>query len=465
MAPPAHESRPESHSLAPRVLSLALRPHIQRHRIQTTAIVLFAVRLFEGAACWAILHRFYSGVAVAAWAIHVNFAIYAVANLGLFFLHRRAAMNAARVWLDILANVLPMGIAAHWCGGVYSPFIPLFVVKIVAYMAVYGVDVGWQSLAATAMTLILLAVVEQAGLGRGDSVALVSLAARQHLNLAFEILAYVIVIGAGLQFFPILQDRERRLAITVREKERLYRTSLKQQAELRRLSQRMMRVSERTMRRVARELHDDLGQALTAVKMDLGMIERQMDGDTAMRARVREARDQIAVVLQEVRNLSQLLRPAVLDDLGLVPAVQSYIAHFSKRTGIPVELDAPRAGTRLPNPLEVALYRVIQEILTNVARHAGARHVNVRLQIDAEAARLVIDDDGRGFDAARFFRRPPRDHGMGIIGMRERIATYGGEFAMESRPGAGTRVELSIPLNVPVDDLEDEYGEDPCLVD
>lgn len=451
--------------MSSRVTSLALHPHIQRHRIQGTANALLTVRLLEGAACWGILLRFCDPNILPLWAVHLNFTAYALANLGLFLLHRRAALSPMWVWLDIGANVLPMGVAAHWCGGVHSPFIPLFVVKMAVYTAVYGVDVGWQSLGATAMTVVLLAVVGHMGWGGADSIVRVPLATLRQLNLAFDLLAYGILIGAALAFFPTLQDRERRLAITVREKERLYRTSVRQEADLRRLSQQMMRVGEQTMRRVARELHDDLGQALTAVKMDLGIIEQQLDDDNEMRPRVREARHQIVAVLQEVRHLSQLLRPAVLDDLGLLPAVQSYITRFSERTGVPVALHASQAETRLPRPLEVALYRVIQEALTNVARHADARHVDIRLQVDASTAVLRIADDGRGFDAAHFLRNPPQGHGMGVIGMRERIATYGGRFAIESRQGTGTRVKLSIPLNRPIEDPEDEHGEDPRLVD
>jgi signal transduction histidine kinase len=448
-----------------RVASNTPRGHIRHHRIQSAAAALLVVRLLEGAACWGILCWFYAGVTVSAWAVHLSFAAYGVANVAFFFVHRRMALNAARVWLDLGANLLPMGAAAYWTGGVYSPFMPLFVVKMAAYTVVYGADVGWQSLGTTAMIALGLVVIQHVGFGRANTVGLVPLASRQHLHLAFELLAYGIMVGAALRFFRILHDHERRLAITAHEKEQLYETSMQQQAQLRRLSQRMMRVSERTMRRLARELHDDLGQALTAVKMDLGLIERQLDGDSETCSRLREARNQIGAVLQEVRHLSQLLRPAVLDDLGLVPAVQSYIARFSRRTGIPVELDSPAAETRLPRSLEVALYRVLQEVLTNVARHANAEHVNVRLDVTDQAATLQITDDGHGFDAAAFLRSPPAGHGMGVIGMQERVAGYGGQFAIESQQGAGTRVELSIPLNEPIEDLEDDHGEDPRVVD
>jgi signal transduction histidine kinase len=225
----------------------------------------------------------------------------------------------------------------------------------------------------------------------------------------------------------------------------------------------MMQASERTMQRLAHELHDDLGQALTSVKMQLGLIERGLPSESAIRPPLAEARGQVGSLLQSVRNLSQLLRPAVLDDLGLVPAMQSYVTRFSERTGTAVRLHCGSPDTRLPAPIEVALYRVLQEALTNIARHAEARQVDVQLTVDAETAALRIRDDGRGFDAAAFLENPPAGHGMGVLGMRERVATYGGRFDVRSRPGQGTVVELSISLTQPIQDTDDDSGEDSRL--
>jgi signal transduction histidine kinase len=438
-----------------RLAQLASRGRIQHKRVQVLWAALLGVRLLEGAACWAILYWFYAAPGDPAWALHLTFGAYAAGNAAISGVHRRGALTAGSAWLDVAINVLPMALAAHWSGGLYSPFVPLFVVKIVTYTVVYGGDIGWQSFVATVLAAV--ALVASAGDG-----TMASAARYRQLSLAFEVLAYGIIIGGALKFFPILQDRERRLAVIAREKEQLYQQSLRQQAHLRRLSQRMMRVSERTMRRLAHELHDDLGQVLTAVKMDLGLIERQLGDRDEIRGRVHEARQQIGGVLQEVRNLSQLLRPAVLDDLGLVPAIESFIARFRERSAIAVALDAPAPGTRLPRSVEVTLYRVLQEGLTNVARHAEAHHVHVSLRVD-DVVTLNISDDGRGFDAAAFLQRPPLGHGMGVIGMRERIASYGGQFVIESREGNGTSLRLSIPLAGAADDAEDENGEDPRL--
>ncbi|HUI28382.1 MAG TPA: sensor histidine kinase [Candidatus Kryptonia bacterium] len=446
-----------------RVVQIALRGHIQYRRLRAAAYVVLLVRFLEGGACWAIVYWFYGGLTVPNWAVHTTFAGYVAANLFFFALHRREALSSRLVWLDVVINVLPMALAAHWTGGVYSPLVPTFVLKIVSYGLIYGVDIGWQCLAVTLIAAAGLIGLEQNGLGPSEALERVPLIVRQRLTLGFEGLIFGIIIGGGLRFFRILQDREMRLATTAEQNSSLYQESLQYQGHLRRLSQKMMQVSERMMRRIARELHDDLGQALTAVRLDLGLVARELPPDSSLRPRVAEAREQIGTVLQSVRSLAQLLRPAVLDDLGLVPAMQSFIARFSERTGIAVAVDASPVETRLPRTVEVALYRVLQEALTNVARHAEAHHVSVNLLVDAETAQLEIRDDGRGFDAKMFLQGPTRDNAMGVIGMRERVATYGGRFTIDSRRGEGTCVALAIPLARAAESDED-YGEDPRLV-
>jgi signal transduction histidine kinase len=248
-----------------------------------------------------------------------------------------------------------------------------------------------------------------------------------------------------------------------RDKDRLYQESLRHQRNLQLLSRRMMEVSERTLQRVAHELHDDLGQGLTSIKMELGLIERSLPDDSAIRPPLAEARTQVGTLLQSVRQLSQLLRPAVLDDLGLVAAMQSYVTRFGQRTGLTIRLHCPSAATRFPAPIEVALYRVTQEALTNIARHAEAHRVDITLGSSAAAVHLRIVDDGRGFDANQFLQSPPSGHGMGVLGMRERVATYGGHFDIRSQPGHGTTVELSISLDQPIPKPDDEYAEDSRL--
>jgi len=447
-----------------RAVQIALHPHIQRRRIRGYSTGILIVRLLEGAACWGIVYGAFSGVTVPAWAVHLDFVVYGVANLLLFVPQRGERMTPALVWVDILVNLATMGVAAHWSGGIYSPLLPVFVIKIGSYGLIYGVDVGLHSLVATGGAAVVLALVERAGLAPSEQLEQVPPLVRQRLSLAMAALIFAIGVEGFFRFFRVLQDRETRLAQAMEEKDRLYQESLAHQHDLRQLSRKVMEVSEATMRHLARELHDDLGQALTAVRMELGLLDFELPAESAARQRIREARAQIGAILQGVRNLSQLLRPAVLDDLGLIPAMQSYIAGFGERTGVLVHLTVPPPETRLSRSLEVALYRIMQEALTNVARHARARRVDVQLHVAGDALTLCIADDGCGFDATAL-RSPPPGHGMGLIGMRERVAVYGGELVIASHIGSGTRVELSISrLDGSADGSQDDDGEDTRLV-
>jgi len=424
----------------------ALRPTLQHARVRATAMVILLVRWIEGASAWGILYTYYVPHTVGGPSLHLNFLVYGLANLLLYFSHRRQSLVAGYVWLDILANLLPMVIAAYWSGGVHSPLLPIVVLKIASYGLIYSADVGLLSLLTTSTLALALGLVDGFGWWPSPSVEEVSMLSRMRIALAFNILIFGIMIGGSLRIFAVLQQREARLDELMRDKDRLYRESLRHQQNLRELSRNMMQTSEATMRHLVRELHDDLGQALTAVRMDLGMIDRELGRDSPLRPRVKEARDQIGSVLQSLRNLSQLLRPPVLDDLGLVPAIQWYAERFQERTGIELTLDTDGIPERLSQPVEVALYRVFQEALTNISRHAEAHHIAARLHSDGTTVHMEICDDGRGFDPRSLEESTAPDRGIGVVGMRERIATYGGDFHIESTPGNGTVVRLSIPF-------------------
>ena len=210
-----------------------------------------------------------------------------------------------------------------------------------------------------------------------------------------------------------------------------------------------VQLQEDSLRSLSRELHDGVGQVLTAIKMDLGMIERTTESPPhELQARVREVREQVTELLQEVRTMSQLLRPSMLDDFGLVPTLQWLAEKFAARTRIVVDLRTPPSETRLPPAIEVLLYRVTQEALTNIVKHARAKHVEVVLEVRDGEASLVIADDGVGFDVERF-RRTPEARGVGLLGMRERVAYYRGHIEFRSRPQAGMRITLTIPIEDP----------------
>ncbi len=214
------------------------------------------------------------------------------------------------------------------------------------------------------------------------------------------------------------------------------------------LSARVTQAQEEDRARIARELHDGLGQALTAVKMDLSAAGRQLGPDaSATRGRVVDARKLIDESLRELRRLVFDLRPPALDNLGLAAALQSYARDWQNRTGIPVTVEAERYEPRLPFETETALYRIGQEALTNVAKHAEASRAVVRLERDEERAGVVVEDDGVGFDVAASTQSENGSVGVGLLSMEQRAAELGGSFHVESTPGQGTTVRVSVPLH------------------
>ena len=216
--------------------------------------------------------------------------------------------------------------------------------------------------------------------------------------------------------------------------------------ELERLSARLVNAQEEERRTLARELHDEVGQALTAIKMDVGVALRSPSTDARARASLDEARAIAETTLQSVRDLSQLLHPSMLDDFGLPETLAAYLRSFSKRTGIRVQLTHEGLDTRLPADVEVCIYRIVQEALTNVARHSGALSSSVSVTRRDDSVNLTIEDTGRGMSGMPEVGAP---RGLGLIGMRERAQALAGRFAIESRPGGGTRVAVRLPVPRP----------------
>lgn len=232
--------------------------------------------------------------------------------------------------------------------------------------------------------------------------------------------------------------------------------------DLERLSARLVDVQEDERRNLARELHDEVGQALTAIKMEVGVALRSTAADSRARASLEEARAIAETTLQGVRDLSQLLHPSMLDDFGLPEALASYVRGMSKRTGIRATFAHSGLEGRLPADVEVAIYRIVQEALTNVARHSGAHACSVGITLERGTLRLVIEDDGRGLsssgtaaadrtsDGARddpgVEGRPRTQRGLGLIGMRERAQALAGRFVIENRAEGGTRVIVTLPV-------------------
>jgi len=211
-----------------------------------------------------------------------------------------------------------------------------------------------------------------------------------------------------------------------------------QTAELGRVSWHMLEDQEATARRFSHELHDELGQALTAIRANLSALE---PGAPATAERLQDCRRLVDEAIGNVRQLSQLLRPVILDDFGLEAALRWLGEGFQTRTGIAVDLESHFSG-RLPDETETHLFRIAQEALTNVARHSGAKRVRLKLETHGEQICLSIEDDGRGLPAAA----ASNGQGMGMIGMRARARSAGGDVTVRSHPGEGVLIEVRAPI-------------------
>ena len=231
-------------------------------------------------------------------------------------------------------------------------------------------------------------------------------------------------------------------AITVRLVSQLIRAMDFQTAELGRVSWHMLENQEASARRFSHELHDELGQSLTAIKTNLAALD---SGGQSSHARLEDCLHLVDEAIGNVRQLSQLLRPTILDDFGLEAGLRWLAEGFSARTGIEVDFQSHYAG-RLPDETETHLFRIAQEALTNVARHSGAHHAAIRLESQADEIRLEIRDDGHGFAPLPPAAAKP-GQGLGLVGISARARNAGGQAKVRSRPGEGVVIEVRIPLS------------------
>jgi signal transduction histidine kinase len=214
--------------------------------------------------------------------------------------------------------------------------------------------------------------------------------------------------------------------------------------ELARLSGRMVEQHEEERRRLSRELHDETAQVFTAVKMELGVLREKVQPEQA--ERLSQVLALIDTGIRSIRNVTNDLRPSLLDDLGLLPALRSLVADFSQRSGIRSELNAPTVMPPLSREAELALFRALQEGLSNVLRHAGARSVDVAITIGQDEIRLRVGDDGRGPPDLSPERLELAGH-MGLAGMRERIMALGGAVRFNGRANTGAQLDIVVPLH------------------
>ncbi|HVJ47613.1 HAMP domain-containing sensor histidine kinase [Desulfitobacterium sp.] len=235
-----------------------------------------------------------------------------------------------------------------------------------------------------------------------------------------------------------------------REREELLQ-QLKEKEEMRlQLLEKLITAQEEERKRISRELHDETSQALTSLIVNLKVLESEASfrdvGD-----RLQEMRQVVSETLDEVHHLARELRPSVLDDLGLVPALERYVREYGETYGI--EADFHNMGfrdQRVSAPAEVALYRIIQEALTNVAKYAEAQTVSVLLDWREDWVSAIVEDDGTGFDLEKVTTSP--SHGLGLFGMQERAALLGGSLRIESQLGYGTTVFIKVPARTEFED-------------
>jgi signal transduction histidine kinase len=202
----------------------------------------------------------------------------------------------------------------------------------------------------------------------------------------------------------------------------------------------LLKLQEDERKKLSRELHDGVGQIITAMKMELAHIRVTGEGDD--QTRLERARSHADEALRTIRNVSVLLRPAVLDDLGLKPALEWLTRDFSRRTSIACQLKFSFEKDRsLPETVRMCAYRTVQEALTNCEKHSGARSVEVEVKAEAAGMQVSITDDGRGISSS-----DSQERGLGILGMRERAAILGGSLQVTSAHGTGTRVVLAVPF-------------------
>ena len=235
----------------------------------------------------------------------------------------------------------------------------------------------------------------------------------------------------------IIADYRFRLASAEKEREKLLARVREKEALKNSLLQELIAVQEEERRRISRELHDEAGQALTTLLVSMRILGDGVD-DPRQRKIIESARDLASDTLHGIRDLAVALRPPTLDDLGLVAALNRHFSRFRELHGLALDFCVSNGQTPVTGPIALTLYRIVQEALTNIVKHAAARSVLIRLVIQENHLQLTIQDDGCGYEAGN-------GSGIGIYGMIERAKLLGGSFRIEAKPGAGTLVSVVVP--------------------
>ncbi len=245
---------------------------------------------------------------------------------------------------------------------------------------------------------------------------------------------------------PVMQAIGDQMAVAI-ENARLYEEVQDKEILRGELLERVISAQEEERKRIARELHDEAGQTLTALTLNLAEVEEALPRDKKKAEQMVEQAKSLTVrLLAETRRLISDLRPMVLDELGLIPALRNYAKSFSQLAGLDIQIRAGTPVRRLELPIETALYRIAQESLNNVAKHGHSTKAVVYLSVDDSRVIISIEDNGRGFDVQNIFKSRNHSRGLGLLGMQERVQLLGGIFHIESQPGLGTKIVAEIPL-------------------
>ena len=235
--------------------------------------------------------------------------------------------------------------------------------------------------------------------------------------------------------------------------EQLLKESYRMQEQLRHLSHLILFAHEEERRKISRELHDEIGQILAGVNIRLAALKNEPSDHTKniYKKKISSTQRLVEKSMKTIHRFAHELLPPVLDDIGLVPALQSHVRDFTKRTRIPVHFKVCTFAkiNELCSIQRTAFYRVVQEALSNVARHAGASLVGINLQRRDGAVHMEIQDNGRSFSIERMLHTGRRKR-LGLLGMRERMKMIGGDFSVESKPGKGTTIRVQAPLKIPI---------------
>src|SRR5579859_4943396 len=229
-----------------------------------------------------------------------------------------------------------------------------------------------------------------------------------------------------------------------RQNSRRYQEVVQTRGTLRQLSARLVEAQETERRTISRELHDQVGQTLNALLVDSANLAKRIPAeDSISRRYLDNIRTFADSSVNSLRDIALLLRPSMLDDLGLIPALEWQAREVSRRNGIKVKVAAEKVPDSLPDAVRTCIYRVVQEALHNVSRHSGARCATVTVRQTDESLVLIVEDDGRGFD-------PARTRGLGLLGMEERVTQLSGRLEIQSQPDKGTMLRVMLPIAAPV---------------